>query len=47
MAYKGFKEMNLLDLIDQNKLGLFLHKIQATYNVKVPYHNDLHGADVM
>ena len=47
MAYKGFKEMNLLDLIDSKKLGMFLNKIQSTYNVQVPYHNDLHGADVM
>ena len=25
----------------------FLEKVQATYHSAVPYHNDLHGADVM
>jgi len=27
MAYNGFKEMNLLELIDQSKFGLFLNKV--------------------
>ena len=39
--------MELENLVDENKLGNFLKKVQASYNVHVQYHNDLHGADVM
>ena len=29
------------------KLGTFLNKIADTYMPSIPYHNDMHGADVM
>jgi len=28
-------------------LNFFLEKIQGTYDTRITYHNDLHGADVM
>jgi len=39
--------MNLVEIVDEGKLGVFLNKVQTTYDSKVTYHDDLHGADVM
>jgi len=47
MTFNAFQEMNLLEIVDGDKLGSFLNKAQSTYDTKVAYHNDLHGADVM
>ena len=34
-------------MIYDDKLYSFLREIQSTYIQEVPYHNDLHGIDVM
>lgn len=47
MTYKALADMSLLDILDEDKLGMFLNKVQSTYDSRVTYHNDLHAADVM
>ena len=37
----------LKQLVNENKVALFLDRVVATYRQDVQYHNDLHGADVM
>ena len=34
-------------MINEVPMSNFLSKISKTYNQKIEYHNDLHGADVM
>lgn len=51
MTIHAISEMDLMSVhtvpINEEKLGHFLKKIQETYHLEVPYHNDMHGADVM
>lgn len=51
MTLNAISEMGLNSknaiMLDMKKLGLFLNKIVDGYNRNIPYHNDLHGADVM
>ena len=44
---KAVKDLGLLSMIQNDSLVAFLRKISGTYDYKVQYHNDLHGADVM
>jgi len=41
------KELDLFDIISEQKLAQFLSRVKNTYVESVQYHNDLHGADVM
>ena len=53
MTLKAMNNLNLFEgshchwKLDKDKIVHFLIKVQNTYHVAVPYHNDLHGADVM
>ena len=47
MTMHAIQSLKLIDKIDDSKLGNFLAKVQGTYHSVIPYHNDLHGADVM
>ena len=40
-------QLDLLNLVDQEKMPAFCHKIYNTYRQDVEYHNDLHGSDVL
>lgn len=42
-----FQKHNLYDVINEKKYNNFIVNITKGYNRKVPYHNDLHGADVL
>ena len=42
----GLNQKNAI-MVDQKKLGVFLNKVVDGYFPEIPYHNDLHGADVM
>ena len=44
---KALKDLDLFGMIQNDSLVAFLRKISRTYDYKVQYHNDLHGADVM
>jgi hypothetical protein len=46
MTMHMFNTHNLCTLVDESKLTKFLMQIYNGYSRKVPYHNDLHGADV-
>lgn len=39
--------MGLLDIVNEENFAKFLNQIAKIYDSNVPYHNDLHGADVM
>lgn len=47
MTMNAMQSLNLTEHIDAEKMAKFLNQVQATYYQEVPYHNDLHGADVM
>ena len=36
-----------MNIVDVDKLQKFLNIVQKTYDTRITYHNDLHGADVM
>jgi len=42
-----FTGLDFVGYYDQEKFKNFMHKITEGYNRKVPYHNDLHAADVI
>ena len=47
MTLKFMNELELMNIVDHGKLNNFLEKVQRTYDQRITYHNDLHGADVM
>ena len=47
MTMNAMQSLNLLEIVDEEKMSKFLSQVQGTYHVEIPYHNDLHGADVM
>jgi len=47
VAQKALQDMDLMGLVNAQKLKQFLNKVQQTYNEEIAYHHDLHGADVM
>lgn len=51
LSFDSFEKCGVMHLVDPHgscpHTEKFLDKIQATYNAHVPYHNDLHGADVL
>ena len=47
MTTRFMKELELMNIVDQTKLHAFLDKLQRSYDQRITYHNDLHGADVM
>jgi hypothetical protein len=47
MTLQALYNSGMRDLINDNKISLFLDKVVHTYKQDVQYHNDLHGADVM
>lgn len=46
-TYELFTKYNFFSFIDQNVFKLFIGQIQSGYSRSVPYHNDLHGLDVL
>lgn len=40
-------QLEVMPILEENKLASFLDKIQNGYHHEVEYHNDLHGVDVM
>ena len=40
-------DLEIMPILNENQLVHFLDKVQAEYNHKVEYHNDMHGVDVM
>jgi len=47
LTFKLAFDMDLLEIVDEDKLSKFLNQAQKGYDPRVAYHNDLHGADVM
>ena len=48
IAMRAFEDNHLHDLLNYDEtMQNFLYEIRTTYRKEVPYHNDLHGADVM
>lgn len=54
MTLNALKEMNLIGQrkqeclkVDEKSLNNFLNKVAISYNNDIPYHNQMHGADVM
>ena len=47
MTSEVFNEKNyFLKLLNREQFDLFMEKVTGGYNRKIPYHNDLHAADV-
>lgn len=54
MTLNALKEMKLIGQsnkgclkIDEKRLNNFMNKVAVSYNNDIPYHNQMHGADVM
>ena len=47
MTLKFMGDLQLMNIVDHEKLQKFLNMVQKTYDPRITYHNDLHGADVM
>jgi hypothetical protein len=46
VGWKIMENLNLIEIVNEEKLACFLDKIYLTYSRDIQYHNDLHGADV-
>jgi hypothetical protein len=46
LAVHLFLHHNLISMVNEQKLPIFLNEITSTYLQSVQYHNDLHGIDV-
>lgn len=46
VGWKILENLDLIDIINEEKLACFMDKIYLAYSRDVQYHNDLHGADV-
>ena len=47
IAFDSFTRCGVLNLLDVGRTEKFLKEVSNTYQEYVPYHNDLHGADVL
>lgn len=46
VSWKILDNLDLIELVNEEKMAKFLDKIFVGYRQDVGYHNDLHGADV-
>ena len=47
MLFSTMYNMGLKQIVNENKVAGFLDRVVTTYRQDVPYHNDIHGADIM
>lgn len=46
VSWSILESLDLIEIVNEEKLAIFLDNIYLSYNRDVQYHNDLHGADV-